>query len=164
MPAACWSVWNALRAGMNSRDPCVPLRVGRKKLTPPQADLVRGLPKTEGWGRWAGGTVHPTVCRPPSSGRPQSRGRYSFGLMVRTHGRSPTSSIPLCFLFSDALDRRQGGYLNSLRRGDWEGGAGRYLAQFNKFGIRPDVMLRLPSRRLHVGPHVQKRLVGLTAD
>ena len=84
--------------------------------------------------------------------------------MVRTHGRSPTSSIPLCFLFSDALDRRQGGYLNSLRRGDWEGGAGRYLAQFNKFGIRPDVMLRLPSRRLHVGPHAQKCLVGLTAD
>ena len=35
----------------------------------------------------------------------------TFELMVRTHGRSPTSSFLLCSLFSDALSLPQGVYL-----------------------------------------------------
>ena len=39
----------------------------------------------------------------------------TFELMVRTHGRSPTSSFLLCSLFSDALSLPQRAYLDFLR-------------------------------------------------
>ena len=43
-------------------------------------------------------------------------GVYSlFELMVRAHGRSPTSPFLLCSLFSDALGLLQGAYLDFPR-------------------------------------------------
>ena len=54
----------------------------------------------------------------------------SFELMVRTHGRSPTSSYRLCSQFSDDLGLPQGVYLDFPRSMEWHVAVGRYRALF----------------------------------
>ena len=88
-------------------------------------------------------------------------GSHNVGAKVRTHGRSPTSSFLLCSLFNDALDLPSQAYL------DWEleAAASRYRSLFTAFEIQPqDVLLRLPNRRLYIGPHAQEYLVGLDSE
>ena len=89
----------------------------------------------------------------------------TFGLVVRVHGRSPTSSFLLCPLFSDALGLPSRPYLDSPRSREWESAASRYRTLFTTFEIRPqDVLLRIPYRRLYIGPHFQEYLVGLESE
>ena len=78
-----------------------------------------------------------------------------FELMVRAHGRSPTSSYLLCSLFSDALGLPQGAYLDFPHSREWEAAVGRYRALFAGVGIQAqDILLRLTHRRLYIGPHL----------
>ena len=93
-------------------------------------------------------------------------GVYSpFELMVRAHGRSPTSSYLLCSLFSDALGLPQGTYLDFPGSREREVAAGRYRALFAAFGIHAqDILLRLTNRRLYIGPHVQSYLADLDCE
>ena len=94
----------------------------------------------------------------------------SFELMARAHGRSPTSSFLFCTLFSDALFSDTLGlphaaYLDSPHWREWEVAVGRYRTLFVAFGIRSqDILLRLPNRRLYIGPHVQEYLAGLDTE
>ena len=89
----------------------------------------------------------------------------SFELMVRVHGRSPTSSFLLCSLFSDGLGLPRAAYVDFPRPREWEAAVGRYRALFTAFGIRSqDVLLRLTNRRLYIGPQVQECLAGLDAE
>ena len=85
----------------------------------------------------------------------------SFEVMVRSQGRSPTSSLLLRSLFSDALVQLQAAYLDFPRSSEWEVAVGRYRALFAAFGIRSqNVLLRLTNRRLCIGLHVQDYLAG----
>ena len=60
------------------------------------------------------------LARRPGSDRYLTTSVYSsFELMVRAHGRSPTSSHLLCSLFSDALGLPQGIYLDFPRSRRW---------------------------------------------
>ena len=54
----------------------------------------------------------------------------TFELMLHAHGRSFTSSLFLCSLFCDALNLRQGAYLDFPRSREWETAAGRYRTLF----------------------------------
>ena len=48
---------------------------------------------------------------------------------------------------------------------EWESAVSRYRTLFTAFEIQPhDVFLRLPDRRLYIGPHVQEYLVGLNSE
>ena len=102
----------------------------------------------------------------PGSDSYLTTGAYSsFELMVRTHGRSPTSSNPLCSMFSDALGLPHGAYLDFPRSREWEVAVGRYRVLFAAFGIQAqDILLRLRNRRLYTGPHVQSYLAGLDGE
>ena len=83
---------------------------GRRRLPHP-AELVRGLPMNESEGRWAASRnimqfadLLQRDVPGPGSATYMTTGVYSsFELMVRVHGRSPTSSFLLCSLFSDVL-------------------------------------------------------------
>ena len=89
----------------------------------------------------------------------------SFELMIRAHGRSPTSSFLLCCLFSDALGLPQAAYLDFPRSREWEVAVDRYRTLFVAFGIRSqDILLRLTNRRHYIRPHVQEYLAGLDAE
>ena len=57
--------------------------------------------------------------------------------MVRTHGRSPTSSFPLCSLFCDALCLPQDAYLDFPRTREWKAAAARYRVVFEPYAIQP---------------------------
>ena len=60
-----------------------------------------------------------------------------------------------------ALSGRQG---IGLPR-EWNAAVSRYRTLFTAFKIRPqDVLLRLPNRRLYIGPHVQEYLVGIDSE
>ena len=61
----------------------------------------------------------------------------SFELMVRAHGRRPTSSFLLCSLLSNGLGLPQRAYIDFPRTKEWEARAGRYRALFAAFGIQP---------------------------
>ena len=79
----------------------------------------------------------------------------TFDLMLSALGRSPTSSFVLCSLFRDALDLPQEAYLDFPRTREWKTAAAHYRTLFAACGIRPqDILLRLPNRRLYIGPHV----------
>ena len=90
---------------------------------PHPAELARGLPMTESGGMWAALTstiqfadLLQRGAPGPGSDSYLTTGAYSsFELMVRTHGRSPTSSYLLCSLSSDALGLPQGAYLDFPR-------------------------------------------------
>ena len=90
-------------------------------------------------------------------------GSYNtFELMLKAHGRSPTSSFLLCSLFSDALGLPSPTYLYFPRP---RAAVSCYRTLFTAFEIRPQyVLLRLPNRRLYIGPHVQEYLVGLDSE
>ena len=121
-----------------------------------------------------GGTKeHSTIRRPPPTRRPRSgpasylkTGVYSsFEPMVCAHGRSPTSSFLLCSLFIDALGLPQEVNLDFLRSREWEVAVNRYRTLFVAFGIRSqDILLRIPNRRLYIGPDVLDYLAGLDAE
>ena len=89
----------------------------------------------------------------------------TFELMLRAHGRSPTSSFLLCSLFWDAMDLPQGAYLDFPRPRQWKTAAGRYRVLFAAYDIQPqDILLRNPNQILYIGPRVQEYLVGLDAE
>ena len=68
-------------------------------------------------------------------------------------------------MFSDALGLLSQAYLDFLRSKEWEAAVTRYRMLFTAFDIRPqDVLLRLPNRRIYIGPHVQEYLVGLDSE
>ena len=68
-------------------------------------------------------------------------------------------------LFNDALDLPQEACLDFPRKREWEAAAAHYRTLFTAYGFRSqDVLLRLPSRRLCIGPHVQEYLAGLDAE
>ena len=101
----------------------------------------------------------------PGLARYLTTGVYSlFELMVRVHGRSPTSSFLLSSLFSDTLGVPQGAYIVFLRPMEWEAAAGRIRCSA-AFGIRPqDILLRFTNRRPYIGPDVQQYLASLDAE
>ena len=83
---------------------------GRRR-PPNPTELARGLPMNESEGRWAASRnimqfadLLQRDVPGPGSATYMTTGVYSsFELMVRVHGRSPTSSFLLCSLFSDVL-------------------------------------------------------------
>ena len=84
---------------------------------------------------------------------------------MRTHGRSPTSSFLLCSLFSVALGLLREAHLDFPRTSEWQEAAVDYRERFAAYVIRPrDVLLRLPNRRIYIGPQVQEFLAGLHAE
>lgn len=87
----------------------------------------------------------------------------SFELMVRTRGRSPTSSFLLCSMFSDALSQTQRDFLDFPRPRGWQAAASHYREVFATYAIlAQDVLLRLPSPRVYdVLSHVQEFRAGL---
>ena len=90
---------------------------------------------------------------------------HTFEHMVRTHGRSPTSSFLLCSLFCDALCLPRDAYLDFPRTREREAAAARYRVVFEAYAIQPqDISLRLPSRRIYIAPHVQEFLAGLDSE
>ena len=64
----------------------------------------------------------------------------TFEEMVRTHGRSPTFSFLLCFLFADALGLPQGAFVDFSRPREWRAAVGHYHEIFAQ-----DAMLCLPN-------------------
>ena len=108
---------------------------------------------------------HHTVRRPGPASYLTTSVYDSFELMVRSQGRSPTSSFLLYSLFGDALGLPQAPYLVFPRSRQWEVAVGRYRALFAAFGIRSQtVLLWFTNRRLYIGPHVQEYLAGLDAE
>ena len=101
-----------------------------------------GLPTNESGQRWA--SLRSTVQSAdllqrdvpgPGPASYLTTGIYSScELMVRAHGRSPTSSFLL--LFSDALGLPQEAYLEFLRSREWEVAVDRCCTLFVAFGIR----------------------------
>ena len=84
---------------------------------------------------------------------------------MSTSGRSPTSSFVLCSLFSEALDLPQEACLDFPPAREWEATAAHYRTLFTAYGIRSqDILLRLSSRRLYSGPHVQEYLAVLDTE
>lgn len=91
----------------------VPPRGGGRKTTPPHpAEIARYLPINESGGRWTTALrnvvqfaefLQRDVPGPGPASYPTTSVCSSFELVVRAHGRSPTSSSLLCSLFSDAL-------------------------------------------------------------
>ena len=68
-------------------------------------------------------------------------------------------------LLNDALDLPQEACLDFPRKREWEAAAAHYRTLFTAYGFRSqDVLLRLPSRRLCIRPHVQEYLAGLDAE
>ena len=142
-------------------------REGAGRRRPPHpAELSRSLPVNESKGRWAAlrniiqfADLLQRDVPGPGSATYLTTGVYSsFELMVRVHGRSPTSSFLLCSLFSDALGLPRAAYLDFPHPSEWEEAVGRYRALFTQ-----DILLRLTNRRLDIGPHVEEYLVGLDA-
>ena len=89
----------------------------------------------------------------------------TFEHMVRTHGRSPNTSLLLCSLFSDALGLPREFYLNFPRTREREVAAAHYRERFAAYVIQPrDILLQLPNWRLYIGPHVQEFLAGLHVE
>ena len=103
---------------------------------PHPAELASGLPMNESGERWA--ALRNTMqfadllqrdVPGPGPASYLTTGVYSsFELMVRAHGRSPTSSFLLCSLFSDALGLPQAAYLDFPRSREWAVAVGRYHA------------------------------------
>ena len=63
------------------------------------------------------------------------------------------------------MDLPQEACLDFPRTRAWEEAAAHYRTLFVAYGIRPqDILLRLPNRRLYIGPHVQEYLAGLDAE
>ena len=89
----------------------------------------------------------------------------TFEHMVRTHGRSPTSSFLLCSLFSDTLGLPQEAYQIFPRTREWKVAAAHYRERFAAYVIQQrDILLQLPNRRLYIAPHVQEFLAGLHVE
>ena len=85
--------------------------------------------------------------------------------MVHAHGKRPTSSYLLCFLFRDALGLPHGAHLDFPRSREWEVAVGRYRALLVAFEIQAhDILLRLTNRRLYIGIHVKPYLAGLNGE
>ena len=67
--------------------------------------------------------------------------------------------------FNDALDLPQEACLDIPRTREWEAAVAHYRTRFTAYGLpSQDVLLRLISRRLYIGPHVQAYLAGLDAE
>ena len=62
------------------------------------------------------------------------------------------------------MDLPQEACLDFPRTREWEEAAAHYRTLFGAYGIRPHILLRLPNRRLYIGPHVQEYLAGLDAE
>ena len=90
---------------------------------------------------------------------------HTFEHMVRTHGRSPTSSSLLCSLCYDALCLPRDAYLDFPRTREGEAAASCYRVVFEAYAIQPqDIFLRLPNRRVYIAPHDQEFLAGLDSE
>ena len=85
--------------------------------------------------------------------------------MARAHGRSLTSSFLWCSLISDGLGLSQAAYLDLPGSREWKVAVDRYHTMFFAFGIRSqDILLRLPNRRLDIGPHAQEYWTDLDVE
>ena len=96
--------------------------------TPHPAELVEDLLRPRPGGRWAavGGALQFAEILEEEGTRlvPTSYvttgSHHAFEHMVRTHGRSPTSSFLLCSLFSDALGLPREAYFDFPRTKEWQ--------------------------------------------
>ena len=127
-PADCGAVRNTSRAGTQSRghELCVALNgwqvAGKKPATHP-AGLADDLPRLPPGGGWSAviGALQLAEFLEEDGPRLMPASYVTTGShqtlehMVRTHGRSPTSSFLLCSLFSDVLDLPQEAYLDFPR-------------------------------------------------
>ena len=135
---------------------------GRRPPHPAELASSSGPPTNESGQRWAAlrsaAQFADLLQRDVPGPGPASyltTGVYSsFEIMIRAHGRSPTSSFLLCSLFSDALGLPQEAYLNFPRSREWEVAVDRYRTLFVAFGIRAqDILLQLPKpAALHWAP------------
>ena len=156
---ACWNERIALREVIQTLGPASRAAAnGQGEGDPNPAELARGLPITESGGRWAAlrNTMQLADLQRDVPGRPASyliTGVYdTFDLMVRSQGRSSTSSFLLCSAFSDALGPPRAAYLDFLRSRKCDVAIGRYRVLFAAFGIRSqNFQLRLTIRRLRNG-------------
>ena len=146
---------------------------GRRPPHPAELASNSGLPSNESGQRWAAPSsavqfadlIQRDVPGPGPASYLTTGVYSSFDLMVRAHRRRPTSSFLLCSLFSDAQGLPQGAYLDFSRSREWEVAVDRYRTLFVAFGIRSqDILLRLPNRRLYIGPLVQEYWAGLDAE
>ena len=140
---------------------------------PHPTELAQGLPRSQPGGRWpsVGSTLQfaellqEGVPRLDPASYVTTGSHDTFELMVRAHGRSPTSSFPLCSLFSDALDLRSQACLDFPRSSEREAAFSRYRTLSTAFEVRPqDVLLRLRNRRLYIKPRVQEYVVGIDSE
>ena len=170
-----WDRAESLKNGRVDPHPYVTCRSEwpARSRPPHPAELAQGLPRPQPGRRWP--AVESTlqfvelleegVHRLDSASHVTTGSHNTFELMVRAHGRDPTPSFLLCSLFSDALGLPSAAYLDLPRPREWESAVSRYCTLFTAFEIRSqDVLLRLTHRRLYVGPHVQKYLVGLSSE
>ena len=128
---------------------------------PHPGELVEDLPRPRPWGRWAavGGALQFAELLEEDGTRlvPASYvttgSHHTFEHMVRTHGRSPTSSFLLCSLYSDALGLPREAFFDLPRSREWQEAATDYRERFAAHAIRPrDVLIRLPNWRIYIGP------------
>ena len=161
--------------GHTDSTPCVPCQSARSEGSRPlhPAELFRGLPMTKQGGRWAAvGSALQFAASFKRGDLGTEPANYvttgvhtTFELMVCSFGRSPTSSFVLCSLFSDELNLPQEACLDFPRTRKWEAATAHYRTLFIAYGIRSqDVLLRLPCRRLYIGPRVQATLTGLDTE
>ena len=115
-----------LASGHADPHPCVPFRSEwpARNRPPHPAEMAEDIPKPLPGGRWPAvgdalrfaeliGEDGARLLRPSSS---VTTGSHEiFELVVRTHGRNPSSSLLLCSLFSDALDLPRRAYLDLPR-------------------------------------------------
>ena len=89
----------------------------------------------------------------------------AFELMGSAFGRSPISSFVMCSLFGNALELPQEACLDFPRTREWKAAAAHYRTLFIAYGIRwQDILLRILSGRLYIGPHVQDYLAGVDTE
>ena len=118
----------------------------------------------------AGSGEHPAVHRTPSGGCPpasssQLRDNW-LPRHVRADGESPREESNFIVPLMLPAQRRSGPAFAGVSRFSPLKGMGssvsRYRMLFTRFEIQSqDALLRLPNRRLYLGPHVQEYLVGL---
>ena len=108
-----WDRAERLANGHVDPQPCVACRSEWpvRSRPPNPAELTQGLPRPQPEGRWpaVGSTLQ--FAELLAEGVPlldpasyvTTGSHHTFELMLRAHGRSPTSSFLLCALFGDAL-------------------------------------------------------------
>ena len=162
-----------LASGRADQQQCVSCRSEwpARNRSPHPAEMAEDLPRPLPGGKWPAveGELQfvelieedgAKLLQPASNLTTDSH--ETFELMVRTNGRSPTSSFLLCSLFSDALSLPQRAYLDFPGPGEWQAAASHYREAFAAYAIRAqDISLRLPNRRIYILLHVEEFLAGL---